>query len=561
MRALCPPALPRGAPAARAPARPPLSSSNPPRLTGRPASVSGSYRTRAAAADGAAAAPTSADALRIAAGAPSADAALTALAASGAPPTTEADVAALLDAALAAGNAALALDVFRAAAAAPAAAALGLSAARWPRAGGAAAGALVTGLARLLRPDDAAAVFDVLRGTGPVPAGAGAVPFGVVVRSPLPLDLPPSSRPPLTVIPPTDGARIVACAACRYEFEVWTGTVARASSEALPPPNGVTRALAGALRRPPPPAASHELDVETPSGMSRPFRFATADPVAPARVGERVTLVCAPSGSFAPAASTVLAAPPRRRTFAPLAPSPPGTPAGTPLTVTNHGTGVVADVLPPPPPGTASTGLPRWVAPALALALIGDGAAGALDPSLPALLAAGAAAAATASLAATQIALPALKRLPESSVSLEAARSALLARHAAVTVKADAAAAAGAADAVALARLWSLVAKMGAAADGDEYAARSARVSTAAASLEARVAAAAALVDGFARVARRIEIEVELDDAATTTATASAYVAAAVDADIAAMVELELEAEEAASAAAAADEVERLLRS
>ena len=65
----------------------------------------------------------------------------------------------------------------------------------------------------------------------------------------------------------------------------------------------------------------------------------------------------------------------------------------------------------------------------------------------------------------------------------------------------------------------------------------------------------ARLVDGYARVAHRIEIEVELD-----AAVPPAYAAAAVDADVAALVELEAEAGEAAAAAAAADEVERLLR-
>jgi hypothetical protein len=185
----------------------------------------------------------------------------------------------------------------------------------------------------------------------------------------------------------------------------------------------------------------------------------------------------------------------------------------------------------------------------------GDAAAGLANPALPALLAAGAAAVGGGALLVARVAVPALKRLPEASVSLESSRAGLLARHAAVTERAAAAAAAAADDAAALARLWSLVAKMGAVADGDEYAARRERVEAAAGALEGRLRTAAALVDGYARVAHRIEIEVELD-----AAVPPAYAAAAVDADVAALVELEAEAGEAAAAAAAADEVERLLR-
>jgi hypothetical protein len=407
-----------------------------------------------------------------------------ALAAAGAAPADESGVVAVLDALLAAGNADAAIAVHAAASTAPAAATMGL-AGSWPRCGPRAASSLVVGLARLLRPDDAVRVLDSLR-TRPGPPGAGAVPFGVVVRSPLPRSALAGDRPPLAVVRPGDGARLVACPECRYEFELWSGTVSRAASEPAARAGAASRAFA-ALTRSPPPAAVHELDVVTPGGESRPFRLATADPAAPAVVGDSVTLTCAPRAGAA-------ARSPRRA--GPLPPTPPDTAPGDAMTVTNHRTGAVVDALRALPRGAATAGPAAWLAPAAAVALAGDAASSLLNPSLPLLLAGGAAAAVGAAALGARVVVPALRRLPTASVGAEASRSALLTRHAAATGAAAAAAAAGAAHAASLARARALLAKMGALASAGEYDARSDGVQAAAAALEARLVAAVELVDG-----------------------------------------------------------------
>ena len=147
------------------------------------------------------------------------------------------------------------------------------------------------------------------------------------------------------------------------------------------------------------------------------------------------------------------------------------------------------------------------------------------------------------------VVLPALRRLPEGSVGVEASRSELLAQHVALARASDEAARGAAEDARALARLWALRAKMGAVsaaararasaagsgsaasasfsssfddddggvdetgeigavsnsnsnndgsfiAGGDEYAERGGRVEAAAAALERRLSKAVELLDG-----------------------------------------------------------------
>ena len=537
----------------------------------------------------------------------------------------------LVEAALAAGNAALALDVFRAMVAPPlpvggllnscssreggngAGSSGGAAIASWPRPTPAVAASLAVAMARSLRPADAEAVLEAVRGRGPLLAGpqqqqgqqqgrqqlqgaaVGEVPFGFVVPSPAlslalgaaaagaagALAAPPSPlsdeaerrpssgasasassssaasaaasasaprRPPLAVVQPHEGVRTVACPSCRYRLELFSGTVARAaSSPSAAPRNGLLASVAASaasfmLRRPAPAAAVHELDVVTPAGVSRPFRFGTATGDAPAAVGERVTVVCSPSS---PSSSPGSGSPPspldswRRRGV--LNPSPPGTRPGEPLLVANHATGLSVDALDPPAADSNASSsasspslFPSWAGPLVLLAVAGDAASALADPSLPLALAAAAAGAAAAAQAGRSVVLPALRRLPESAVGVEASRSGLLAQHVALTKASDAAARGAAEDARALARLWALRAKMdsvSAAArasasassslsssssafldggdggetdagdgsfvgDGDEYAERGGRVEAAAAALERRLSKAVELLDG-----------------------------------------------------------------
>lgn len=549
----------------------------------------------------------------------SASEAYASLSRAGFPPSEAAAASALIEAALAAGNASLALDVFRAMVAPPlplggllnstinnnsssrggGGGNIGGSGnagnvnggggivASWPRPTPGVAAALAVAMARSLRPSDAEAVLEAVRGRGPFLAGAGGgqqqhqgvaavgeVPFGFVVPSPaLSLSLgaaagsagalanPPSplsaaddeaeqrsssgssassaaaaasARPPLAVVQPHEGVRTVACPSCRYRLELFSGTVSRAASSPAASRGGFFSSVASfVLKRPPAAAAVHELDVVTPSGVSRPFRFGTAGGDAPAAVGERVTVVCSPSSpptssssSAAPASAAAAVAGWRKGI---LSPSPPGTRPGQPLLVANHATGLAQDALDPPAAdsnsgssssASASALFPPWAGPLVLLAVAGDAASALADPSLPLALAAAAAGAAAAAAAGRSVVLPALRRLPESSVGIEASHSELLAQHVALTRAADEALAKAAGDARALARLWALRAKMGAVSaavrassasaspfddgdsdgsfvsDGDEYAERGGRVEAAAAALERRLAKAVELLDG-----------------------------------------------------------------
>ena len=87
------------------------------------------------------------------------------------------------------------------------------------------------------------------------------VPFGFIIPS-------PTGGPdsPLAVVQPQDGEQRVACASSRYEFELFSGTVLRISSQAQAAAGGMMaplRAIAAALRLPLDPviAAVHELEV------------------------------------------------------------------------------------------------------------------------------------------------------------------------------------------------------------------------------------------------------------------------------------------------------------
>lgn len=80
--------------------------------------------------------------------------------------------------------------------------------------------------------------------------------------------------------------QVVACASSRYEYEVFTGTVTEAASQALVGSQSALLAAARALGawRAPAAAAVHELIVRAPGGQSRTFRFGTASADLPAQV-------------------------------------------------------------------------------------------------------------------------------------------------------------------------------------------------------------------------------------------------------------------------------------
>ena len=80
--------------------------------------------------------------------------------------------------------------------------------------------------------------------------------------------------------------QVVACASSRYEYEVFSGTVTEAASQALVGSQSALLAAARAVGawRAPAVAAVHELVVRAPGGQSRTFRFGTATANLPAQV-------------------------------------------------------------------------------------------------------------------------------------------------------------------------------------------------------------------------------------------------------------------------------------
>ncbi|KIZ05021.1 hypothetical protein MNEG_2935 [Monoraphidium neglectum] len=398
---------------------------------------------------------------------------------------------------------------------------------QWPAASLATTVALILGLCRQLRVVEALAVMQGMRTQG-MPRNE-EVSFGFVVPSPLP------PNRPLAVVQPQEGAKVVADSESRYEFELFSGTVTSCSSEAQQPASNWALAAARAvgLWKAPPIAAVHTWVVRAPDGASRTFRAATATADVPAQVGERVTVVSAPERGRSK----------QRRLL--LSTAAPGMRPGEPMSVVNHKTSAVQRLGRPLAAG-ATGGLPSWVLPAAVVLAGSDAASALLDPALPALIAAGAAAAAGSAVASSSLLLPRLKQLPTNAVKIEGMRQALLAQHAALSRKVEAALGEASEDARALARLWQLQVKMesvgggaaaGAAApaaaargsvdsgDGtgstalasaagggpNTYAARIGRVETARRGVEERLASRLELLDGYARVIDMIEIEVEME--------------------------------------------------
>lgn len=243
-----------------------------------------------------------------------------------------------------------------------------------------------------------------------------------MVNSPLA----PSS--PLAVVAPQEGSKVVADAASRYEFELYSGSVVSCKSEALAPSGSPLAALSRALglNKRPPAAAVHELVLQAPDGTSRTFRVGTATADVPGQKGERLTIVSAPSRGSSSKLRRLL-----------LSTSPPGTKPGQAMAATNHATGAVLQLL-EPPQATTTTSIPSWVLPVAVVLAGGDAASGLINPALPAALAVGAAALAGSAVAGNTLLLPRLKQLPPNAVKLESMRQELLAKHSGLEGKVNA---------------------------------------------------------------------------------------------------------------------------
>ena len=112
--------------------------------------------------------------------------------------------------------------------------------------------------------------------------------------------------------------QVVACAASRYEYEVFSGSVTEAASEALVSSQSALLAAARAVGawRKPAVAAVHQLVVCAPGGQSRTFRFGTASADLPAQAR---CSSCPCLGFARPRAKSALPATARAESHLPLA--------------------------------------------------------------------------------------------------------------------------------------------------------------------------------------------------------------------------------------------------
>lgn len=162
----------------------------------------------------------------------------------------------------------------------------------WPPLGIQAQKLVVKSLASQLFVRDA---VETLRGvkSGGVPEG-GEVAFGDIVTCPL-------DGRPLAVVQPLQKNNVVAapCAECRYGYRLVAGTVTKMESEAM---EGAQKGVVGAvasLRRFVPGLRKadlvlrHKFVVTGADGQDRAFEASTMSDDVPARLDDRVTVVCA----------------------------------------------------------------------------------------------------------------------------------------------------------------------------------------------------------------------------------------------------------------------------
>jgi hypothetical protein len=377
------------------------------------------------------------------------------------------------------------------------------------------------------------------------------VQFGYIVNSPLEMDK------PLAVMQPQEGTKLVADAFSRYEYEIFSGLLRSCSSESLvsqqqPWLDNALKLASGLLPfssnnknnynrrgRRSPCAAVHTVDVETPAGQVRTFRFGTPTADVPAKIGDRVSIVCAPQQAQTSQVKFLTA-------------SPPNTKPGEPMSLTNHTTTQSSLLLRPHPSGSGG-GLPSWVLPVAVTLAASDAASSLIDPSLPLIVASAIATVVASTIASNNVVVPALKQLPSKIVETQATRQMLLGQRCMLESRVGELVDGSVDDVRMLARLWQLTAKMATVDVAGAYDARMERVGGARETIEERLKKRIELIASYARVMHMIEIEVEMETEVPTAELAG------IEEQIAALNEVEELQEEWKIQAEAQDEVERLL--
>lgn len=363
----------------------------------------------------------------------------------------------------------------------------------WPRRRESLSAEVVKLLCRNLETKTALEILNIIRHRGV--QSSEDIHFGFVV------DCPDGRGRPLALMQPHEGSKVVPDSYSKYEYEIFSGRVVRSESESLVSTLSWWKQIGFQLGRMPT-AALHTMTIEAPSGQQRTFKFGTPLSSAPAKVGDRVSLVCSPEQGKSSRQSM--------RYSGILTPSPPGTRPGEPLSITNHTVGGSTDLNRPVDTNDTLPGL-KWLLPALVFFVGVDAASSIINPLYPMLFAGMVGSSALALSLGSNVVLPNLKKLPDSSLGLQETRQGLLQEHVRLTSNMQQLMVETVADVRMLARLWQLLGKMNSMEHHKAYTSRIERVIEAKDAMENRLEARISMIHEYAKVLSMIEIEVEME--------------------------------------------------
>jgi len=336
-------------------------------------------------------------------------------------------------------------------------------------------------------------------------------------------------------VKPYQGSETMVCSSCRYEFDLFSGTVLKTESEA-PETYGLVmedllkvRFFGG--RR----GYTHTFTIESPTeGISQVYKCGTEGAEVPAKVGDRVTMISASAS--------------KSRNIKAI---PPGWKSGEPKALYNHRLGRATELF---LAAKADSGISlQWLVLGAALFAGGDASTGLINPDFPALIVAGTVGLGAVSAVATQFVLPQLAKLPSGELAAVEYRQQFLGQYGVMKEKLDDVLASACEDIQLLSRLWTLHHKIEAV--GGTYEARLRKITTSAELLEQKIAAKIRLVEGYSKVRNLIEIEVELESNSIEDAEAIAGISQEMDS----LREMEELKEEWSMQVEAKDEIEKIL--
>lgn len=362
----------------------------------------------------------------------------------------------------------------------------------WPRATVKTSAEIIKALCRNLDTKAALEILDILRYRGV--QSSEEIHFGYVVYCA------DGTGRPLALMQPHEGSKLVSDSFSKYEYEIFSGKVVKEDSESLVASLSWLKQVGSKLGQASN-TAMHTMTVESPTGQQRTFKFGTFLANSPAKINDRVSVVCAPE------IGKTLRRDIRYRGI--FSPSPPGKRPGEALSITNHTIG--ESVLLNRPPEIDNGSFSGWLLTSFLILGSADAASSLLDPSFPILIAAAVGSSALLGSVGARIILPNLKKLPESSLGIQETRQRLLQEHVRLTANIQQLLYETSSDIRTLARLWQLLNKMGSIDNSNAYVSRIERVVSAKDATEERLEARISMMNEYTKVLSMIEIEVEME--------------------------------------------------